>query len=223
MLATSPAGAQVRRDTTARRDTTQRRPVTREDSARVRADSLQRDSTAKLQVQWAEPDSAMQELMSREGYTTTKFQGSRVEVRAKEKVIKLQGKAAVGRPDAVLVGDTIVYNDSLDLVTAIGAANGKDTNMVVLQDPTGAQDDMRAGRIEYEINTGRGKAFDVTTSVNQGQVWVVHGNVTAFQNDSSAAKKNKFYAKQGWITSCTETKCCPVAGKGAGRVTSTEP
>ena len=206
MLVASPAGAQVRRDTTARRDTTQRRPITREDSIRFRADSLQRDSTAKLQVQWAEPDSAMQELMTREGYTTTKFQGSRVVLRAKEKIIKLEGKAAVGRPDAVLVGDTVLYNDSLDLVTAIGATVGKDTNMVVLQDPTGAQDDIRAGRIEYEINSGRGIAYDVTTSVNQGQVWVVHGTKTAFQNDTSQAKKNKFYAKQGWITSCTETR-----------------
>jgi lipopolysaccharide export system protein LptA len=204
MLAASPASAQVRRDTTARRDTTQRRLPG--DTSRVRRDSLQSDSTAKLQVEWAEPDSAMQELMSREGYTTTKFQGSRVELRAKEKIIRLEGNAAVGRPDAVLVGDTVVYNDSLDLVTAIGAANGKDTNMVVLQDPTGSQDDIRAGRIEYEINSGRGIAYDVTTSVNQGQVWVVHGDKTAFQNDSSAAKKNKFYAIQGWITSCTETR-----------------
>ena len=128
MLASSAASAQVRRDTTARRDSTQRRLPG--DTSRVRGDSLQPDSTAKLQVQWAEPDSAMQELMALEGYTVTKFQGSRVELRNKEKTIKLAGKAAVGRPDAVLVGDTVVYNDSLDLVTAIGDLTGKDTNMV---------------------------------------------------------------------------------------------
>ncbi len=111
MLAASPASAQVRRDTTTRRDTTVRRDTIPRrvpgDTTRVRGDSLQRDSTAKLQVEWADPDSAMTELMAREGYTATKFQGSRVELRAKGKIIKLEGQAAVGRPDAVLVGDPL--------------------------------------------------------------------------------------------------------------------
>ncbi|HUQ82546.1 MAG TPA: putative LPS assembly protein LptD [Gemmatimonadaceae bacterium] len=202
VLAARPAEAQVRRDSTARRDTVPRRPpVTRADSLALARDTLQRDSTAKLQVEWASPDSVMSELMAREGYTATKYQGQRVELRAKEKTIKLEGKAAVGRPDAVLVGDTVVYDDSLDQVTAVSA----DTQQVVLQDPSGAQDDIRARRIVYDIATGRGKAYEVTTSVNSGQVWVVHGRVTGFQNDTSAAKRNAFYAKQGWITSCTET------------------
>jgi hypothetical protein len=193
--------AQVRRDTTARRDSLARRDSTARDTIRAPGDTVGRDSTAKLQVQWADPDSVMQELMSREGYVTTKYQGERVELRAKDKTIRLAGSAAVGRPDAVLVGDTVVYNDSLDVVTAIAV----DTNTVVLQDPTGGQDDIRARRIEYDMVMRRGKATDVTTSVNSGQVWVVHGAITGFQNDSSAAKRSAFYAKEGWITSCTET------------------
>ena len=198
------AHAQVRRDTTARRDTTRlpgdtiRAPG---DTSRARRDSVNSDSTAKLRVEWAEPDSVMTELMKREGYTTTKYQGERVELQAKEKRIKLEGKAAVGRPDAVLAGDTVVYDDSLDIVTAVS----KDTGEVVLQDPTGAQDDIRARRIRYDVVSRRGTAFNVTTSVNSGQVWVVHGNRTGFTNDTSAAKKNKFYARDGWLTSCTDT------------------
>ena len=167
VLSTS-AGAQVRRDTTTRRDSV-RAPG---DTVRAPGDSLRADSTAKVKVEWAEPDSVMSELLSREGYTATKYQGQRVELRAKDRTIKLEGKAAVGRPDAVLIGDTVVYNDSLDIVTAAG----RDTTQVVLQDPTGAQDDIRARRIVYDINARRGKAFDVTTSVNSGQIWVVHGN-----------------------------------------------
>jgi len=200
----TPANAQVRRDTTARRDTTRARGDTIRapgDTNRVRRDSLNADSTAKLKVEWAEPDSVMNELLKREGYTTTKYQGERVEVRAKDRTIKLEGKAAVGRPDAVLVGDTVVYNDSLDIVTA----SAKDTGEVVLQDPTGAQDDIKARRIAYDVNSRRGTAYNVTTSVNSGQVWVVHGDRTGFANDSSAAKKNKFYARDGWLTSCTDT------------------
>jgi len=101
LLAPVTARAQVRRDTTARRDTT-----TRRDTIRAPGDTLQRDSTAKFEVEWAEPDSIMSELLSREGYTATKYQGERVEIRAKDKSLKLSGKAAVGRPDAVLAGRT---------------------------------------------------------------------------------------------------------------------
>jgi hypothetical protein len=120
--------AQVRRDTTARRDTvrapgdTIRAPG---DTTGARRDSLRADSTAKLKVEWAQPDSVMSELISREGYTATKYQGERVDLRAKDRTIKLEGKAAVGRPDAVLVGDTVVYNDSLDIVTATSETRPK--------------------------------------------------------------------------------------------------
>ena len=194
-----PAAAhgQVRRDTTTRRDTTARR-----DTVRAPGDTTGRDSTAKFTVEWATPDSVMSDLLARAGYTATKYQGERVELRAKDKIIKLQGKAAVGRPDAVLAGDTVTYDDSLDIVTAVAI----DSGTVVLQDPTGGQDDIRARRIEYDVATRRGKAEEVTTSVESGQIWVVHGGITGFQNDSSAAKRNAFYAKEGWITSCTETR-----------------
>jgi hypothetical protein len=204
------ARAQVRRDPPTRRDTTARRDTIRArgdtirapgDTTRARKDSLNADSTSKLNVEWATPDSVMSELMAREGYTTTKYQGERVELKQKDRTIRLEGKAAVGRPDAVLAGDTVVYNDSLDIVTATAEGNGK----VVLQDPTGAQDDIRARRIEYDVARRRGKASEVTTAVNSGQVWVVHGTITGFTNDSSAAKRNAFYAKDGWLTSCTDT------------------
>ena len=195
----------VRRDTIRARGDTIRPPGDTirapGDTTRAGRDSLNADSTAKLTVEWATPDSVMSELLEREGYTTTKYQGERVELKAKDRTIRLEGKAAVGRPDAVLVGDTVVYNDSLDIVTAVA----KDTGSVVLQDPTGAQDDIRARRIQYDVAKRRGIASEVTTSVESGQIWVVHGKRTAFTNDSSAAKRNAFYARQGWITSCTDT------------------
>jgi len=89
LLAPVTARAQVRRDTTARRDTT-----TRRDTIRAPGDTLQRDSTAKFEVEWAEPDSIMSELLSREGYTATKYQGERVEIRAKDKSLKFTGSPA---------------------------------------------------------------------------------------------------------------------------------
>ena len=200
--AATTGDAQVRRDTTARRDTTQRDTTARRDTTRAPGDTLPQDSTSKFQVEWATPDSAMEALLAREGYVVTKYQGERVELVAKDRTIRLIGKAAVGRTEAVLVGDTVTYNDSLDLVTAAAG----DTGNVILQDPTGAQDDIVAKRIRYEVANRRGLAYDVTTAVVSGQRWVVHGAITGFLNDSSAAKRNAFYARDGWITSCAETE-----------------
>jgi len=207
LLVPAAVEGQVRRDTTARRDTTVRRDTTaRRDTIRVRGDtlrpdSLAADSTAKFRVEWAEPDSVMTALLSREGYTATKYQGNRVDVAARSRSLRLSGQAAVGRPDAVLVGDTVIYNDSIDVVTAMSG----DTGSVILQDPTGVQDDIVARRIVYEVANRRGLAYEVTTAVESGQRWVVHGAITGFLNDSSAARRNAFYARDGWITSCAET------------------
>ncbi|HEX6050447.1 MAG TPA: putative LPS assembly protein LptD [Gemmatimonadaceae bacterium] len=197
-----PRDTTTRRDTTARRDTTFRRDTLPRDTTRAPGDTIPADSTAKFQVEWATPDSVMAALLEREGYVATKYQGDQVQLRAQDRVIRLIGDAAVGRPEAVLVGDTVTYNDSLDIVTAVAG----DTGTVILQDPTGGQDDIVARRIVYEVENRRGLAYEVTTAVESGQRWVVHGEITGFLNDSSAARRNAFYAKEGWITSCQETK-----------------
>src|SRR3712207_133588 len=56
------------------------RDRTRSDSARARAarDSVLSGSAARRELaKWAEPDSVMQSLLSREGYTPTRYQGER--------------------------------------------------------------------------------------------------------------------------------------------------
>jgi hypothetical protein len=168
--------------------------------ARMRRDTTQR---AREIVKWREPDSVMTALMNRAGYVATRYQGDTVIFRALERLLRLIGsdssRAGVEREGTTLAGDSILFNDSLKIVTAWG-------DTLILRDPQQGPDDLVAhGRMQYDITNRRGFVENVTTSVESGQLWIVHGDRAAFVNDTSAAKRNIFYAKSGWITSCTET------------------
>ena len=178
------------------------RPRTAADSARVR-ESIGRgaldSASARLEVQWATPDSAMAALLSRPGYSVTRYQGDAVVFKAQEHTMNLVGKrAAVQRDSATLVGDTIQFNDSTNIVIARG-------DTLLLRDPSQGQDDIIAlGSIRYDVNNRRGVVRNVTTAVESGQRWIVHGKVAAFKGDSTDNGQAAFYAKDGWLTSCEE-------------------
>jgi hypothetical protein len=182
LTAAGSLGAQARPDTIPRRDTLQR---------------------PRELIRWAPVDSVMAALMAKEGYSATRYQGDTVIFRALQRMLRLvrgdSGRAGVERDGATLVGDSILYNDSTKVVTALG-------DTIILRDPAQGPDDLTArGRIEYDIPNRRGLVTNVTTAVESGQLWIVHGDVAAFVNDTSAAASNRFYARDGWITSCTET------------------
>ena len=189
VLAGGSLGAQVRA-----------RPPVRVDTL-ARRDTLLRD---KEIIIWAQPDSVMAALLSRPGYVATRYQGDTVVFRALERILRLvrgdSARAGVEREKATLVGDSLLFNDSTKIVTAWG-------DTLILRDPTQGPDDLIArGRMAYDVANRRGMVTNVTTSVESGQIWVVHGNRAAFVNDTSAAARNRLYAKDGWITSCTETE-----------------
>lgn len=156
---------------------------------------------ARMEVKWAAPDSVMNELLNRRGYSVTRYQGENVVFRATERTMNLLGKhSAVQRDSALLVGDTIQYNDSTNVVVARG-------DTLLLRDPSQGPDDIIAlGSIRYDVNNRRGVVRNVTTAVESGQRWVVHGNVAAFKGDSTDAGRSAFYARDGWLTSCEETE-----------------
>jgi lipopolysaccharide assembly outer membrane protein LptD (OstA) len=141
----------------------------------------------------------MSDLLTRRGFSVTRYQGKNVIFKALEHTMNLVGKrAAVQRDSATLVGDTIQFNDSTNIVIARG-------DTLLLRDPSQGQDDILAlGSIRYDVNNRRGVVRDVTTSVESGQRWIVHGNVAAFKGDSSDTGQSAFYARDGWLTSCEE-------------------
>ncbi|HEX6575351.1 MAG TPA: hypothetical protein VF042_10310, partial [Gemmatimonadaceae bacterium] len=126
------------------------RDTTRADS--TRADSAQADSAkAKILIQWDEPDSTMTELLKREGYEVTRYQGVKVTFNAKDRTLYLEGEpAGVGRGETILIGDTITYNDSTKIVLARG-------DTLVLRDPSrGSSDIIALHQMRYNIESRRG-------------------------------------------------------------------
>ena len=192
-----PARPQTPADTTRRGGA---RDTTAAGVARQPGDSAAADTTRRELVKWAEPDSVMATLMEREGYTTTRYQGDVVTFDAGNRVLNLQGgPAAVEREQTVLVGDTVIYNDSTQIVRALG-------DTVVLRDPSRGEDDLTSyGHIVYSIGQRRGQVSNVRTAVVSGEKWFVGGKEAAFRTDTGSQSNASFYARGGAVTSCNDS------------------
>ncbi|HKC81114.1 MAG TPA: putative LPS assembly protein LptD, partial [Gemmatimonadaceae bacterium] len=195
LVAQQAAQAQVRPVTPPRRDTIRARPDT------AKRDTTGADSTKSRElVKWNETDSVMEALMKRPGYTATKYQGDVVVFNARTRSLSLKGsKAAVNRDQTVLVGDSIIYNDSTKIMIARG-------DTVILRDPQRQTADVIArGEMAYNVELHRGVVTNISTSVESGEKWFVSGKQAAFVSDSSRGGETAFYARNASITSCDDS------------------
>jgi lipopolysaccharide export system protein LptA len=182
-------------------------PAPRRDTVRARADTVRRDSTAndstksKDLIKWNEPDSVMQALMKRPGYSATRYQGDVAIFNARTHALELIGKkAGVNRDQTVLVGDSIVYNDSTKIIVARG-------DTIILRDPQQqAADVVARGRMAYNVELHRGLVDNISTEiVETGQHWIVGGKNAAFISDTTRGRETAFYVRNGTITSCDDS------------------
>ncbi|MGQ0713268.1 MAG: LPS-assembly protein LptD [Gemmatimonadaceae bacterium] len=156
------------------------------------------DTTQRVLVEWAAPDSIMRELLAREGFIATRYQGETVVFDAARKEIIVLGDAAVGRDQTTLVADTIRYSDSLKIVRALG-------DTIILRDPSQTADLVATGRLIYDVASKQGSGTGIATSVQSGEVWYVEGPHTGFRTDTTSGERT-FYATSGTITSCDLTE-----------------
>ena len=178
------------RQAPAQRDTMPRAPG---DTTRAVGDSAKREL-----VKWVEEDSVTRALLARDSTTATRYQADEVEFQASGRQIILNGNAAVQRDESIIVSDTILYNDSSKVVLALG-------DTAILRDPAqGPADVVALGRIAYDIQNRRGAVTNVSTSVESGQTWFLTARRSYFQGDSSSAAEQKFFARNGTITSCSD-------------------
>ncbi|MEO8579936.1 MAG: putative LPS assembly protein LptD [Gemmatimonadales bacterium] len=195
-----PAPTAPRRDTVRvpKRDTIPARPdTTRRDSTKAAADSAK----PKELIKWNEQDSVMRDLMSRPGYSATRYQGDEAVFNAQTRTLILKGKkAGVNRDQTVLVADSILYNDSTKIMVARG-------DTVILRDPAQQTADVIArGQMSYNLELHRGVVTNITTSIAEtGQNWFVGGKTAAFVSDTSRGKETVFYVRSGTITSCDDS------------------
>jgi hypothetical protein len=172
---------------TAKKDTVPRAAIPAARDTSVGRDTTIRDTTlARPLVEWtSDSDSVAADLMKRPGYRATRYQGDNVIFDAQSRALQIQGNpAAVGREQTVVIGDTVLYNDSTKFVTALG-------DTVILHDPSQQSADVVAkGRVTYNTALGRGTASNISTSVESGERYFLSGQETAFVRDSSAAKRS---------------------------------
>ena len=204
ILIALPAGAQVphpRERGLGKRP--QQRPTTDTTRAgragragRAPGDTTGRDSTQRELVQWLAEDSVMRALEERPGYTATRYQGREVVFDARTHALTLVGApSAVARGEAVLVGDTLYYDDSLQVVRARG-------DTIVLRDPSqGSSDVVARGQMIYNLAERRAVVSNVATAVESGERWFVAAKRGGFVSDT-ATQTNAFYGRDGSITSC---------------------
>jgi hypothetical protein len=183
-------------------------PQRRDTVVRTKADSARRDSTAadstakqKELIKWNEPDSVMNALMKRPGYSATRYQGDVAVFNAQTHSLQLKGKkAGVNRDQTVLVGDSILYNDSTKIIVARG-------DTVILRDPQQqAADVIARGEMAYNVELHRGVVTNISTAIEEtGQHWLVHGLTAAFVSDTTRGRETAFYVRNGTITSCDDS------------------
>lgn len=159
-------------------------------------------SRDRVLVEWAEPDSIMRELLQRRGYRAVQYQSEHVQFEAATRQLRMQGKpSAVKREETVLVGDTIVYDDSTKIVTALG-------DTVFLRDPTAedADDFVARGVIRYDLETQEGTTGSFSTSVVSGQrLFITAGRGTIF-NDTTLVSGRRLFFHDADFTYCEEVE-----------------
>jgi hypothetical protein len=142
----------------------------------------------------------MRALMARQGYTATRYQGDKAVFNAQTHTLQLNGKkAGVNRDATVLVGDSILFNDSTKIVVARG-------DTVILRDPQQqAADVVARGQMTYNVELHRGVVTNITTEITEGEHWFVGGETAAFVSDTTRGRETAFYVRSGTITSCDDS------------------
>lgn len=173
----------------------------RPEAPRTPKDSAKADSAKNHElIKWTDADSITTALMAKPGYSSTRYQGVHVRFDAKTRTLYLEGEpAGVGRGQTLLVGDTIVYNDSTKLVVAHG-------DTLYLRDPSQQTSDVVAhGELRYNVEARRGSVTNISTTMETGEKWILHGGQAAFVSDTSRGRQTAFYVRNGSITSCDDS------------------
>ncbi|MEO7996549.1 MAG: putative LPS assembly protein LptD [Gemmatimonadaceae bacterium] len=164
-------------------------------------DTIPKLARDKQLVDWEPPDTVVQELDKRAGYRKVKYQGDSIRFDAKTGDLRIGGiPAAVQRDETILVGKTIVYNDSTKIVRARG-------DSVTLRDPTqtNADDFVVVGGIDYDLNvrSGRVGAFNTSVEAGSDRLFLEAKSGEVF-SDTLVSGRHTVIAADGSFTYCDQ-------------------
>jgi len=179
----------------------------------IRADSIRKlyaADTIKHTVHWVEADSVTNLLLDKDGYSHTRYQGRKAHLDAEKHELQIEGergvnvgRAAVDRDTTVIIGNTIRYNDSTQLVYAKG-------DTIVLHDPKSNESDVFSYQsLTYDVAAHTARVTSVSTDYTQsGQRWFIQAEKAAYVGDTVKGSKgghNIFYGLSGDITTCDDS------------------
>jgi len=181
---------------------TLRRSIPGDTSRAARDSAAAADSMPKELVKWADSDPVIDSLLAKRGYNVTRLQGRSITFDASRKLLTLirsdSARAAIGRDNALIVSDTITYDDSTKVIRARGAEN-------VLRDPArGGDDVVSRGTLFYNTTERRGTVGNVRTTIESGQKYFVDAQSAGFANDSLGLEA-AFFGRSATITTCDDS------------------
>ncbi len=172
------------------------------------ADTAKRDSLGV--VHWAAPDSVMQALMNRKGYTITRYTGQSLSFDALSQALDLAAdsarKAIVQRGDQTVITDsTIAYNSQTRSVRV----TSRDTTGAGYVIVPGDGQSPIAGTTSatYNLNERSGRINNASVAVNNGgNTWFVRPDVVKIETgDSTKNIPPRLYGTSASLTSCDDT------------------
>ena len=175
-----------------------------------RRDTTKRDTTAAdsllaARLKLSAPDSIMQALLRRTGYTVTRYEGDTVKFDAQNDRLQILAgeskRSIVQRGDSqTVVADTgVYYNQHTKVATAIGN--------FIMHDPTSGQADVFGrGRLEYSLSERAATITNPSFQANTGELWEIRARKgKAILGDTTGKKTSAFYGLGGELTSCTDS------------------
>ena len=158
-----------------------------------------KDSTS---IKWSAPDSVMQALLSRRGYSVTRYQGDTAffneQTHAVDLLAAKKHRIAVQRDSQTIVSDSgIYYTETTRRVTSGG------TYVIT---PGGGQADINGiGRVDYDLAAHSARLTHARLPVDNGEVWYIDVALARVIIDSADKKSATAYIRGGSMTTCDDS------------------
>jgi hypothetical protein len=155
-------------------------------------------------VKWPAPDTVMQKLMNKQGYSITRYMGDtayfNAETRALDLLAAKKRPAVVDRDSQTVVSDSGIYYTEATRRVVTG---GK---YLLVPPPNSGQADIKGiGRVDYNLSERSVRVTRARLPVNNGEMWYLDVDLAKVVQDSSNSKSPTAYIRGGSLTSCDDS------------------
>jgi lipopolysaccharide assembly outer membrane protein LptD (OstA) len=156
-----------------------------------------------LRVKWPTPDSVARSLLSKPGYSITRYKGDTAYFDATNRALDLLAaknhRVAVDRDSQTVVSDSGIYYRAATRHVTTGGH-------YVLSNPSSGQADIVGGpgAVDYNFSERSIRVTRARLPVNNGAMWYMYVSAARVDLDSTGGKSPTIYAR-GSLTSCDDS------------------